>query len=132
MPLYRVTHDGFQVRELDAPSAAIAVRECPPSANTVTVEAVNVADPQDCCPRLRVLAGNKPGPGYDPRTSVIENFRAHIIERMERAGTLHPDCPTCRKAYAYERPCDYVMPSHTAKPGCESGRHNHCTCDVCF
>jgi hypothetical protein len=23
-------------------------------------------------------------------------------------------------------------PSHDASPRCESGGHNHCTCDVCF
>jgi len=23
-------------------------------------------------------------------------------------------------------------PSHEAKPNCESGKHSHCSCDVCF
>jgi hypothetical protein len=24
------------------------------------------------------------------------------------------------------------FPSHDASPRCQSGRHNHCTCDTCF
>lgn len=24
------------------------------------------------------------------------------------------------------------FPSHKANPGCESGKHTHCTCDSCF
>lgn len=24
------------------------------------------------------------------------------------------------------------FPPHTARPSCQSGRHNHCTCDTCF
>jgi hypothetical protein len=27
---------------------------------------------------------------------------------------------------------DPMMPPHNASPNCESGRRNHCTCDVCF
>jgi hypothetical protein len=27
---------------------------------------------------------------------------------------------------------DQMMPSHTASERCESGKHPHCTCDVCF
>jgi hypothetical protein len=25
-----------------------------------------------------------------------------------------------------------MHPPHFASPGCQSGHHNHCTCDVCF
>lgn len=25
-----------------------------------------------------------------------------------------------------------MMPSHTASEMCQSGKHNHCTCDTCF
>lgn len=24
------------------------------------------------------------------------------------------------------------FPPHTARPNCQSGRHNHCTCDGCY
>ena len=27
---------------------------------------------------------------------------------------------------------DTMMPSHTSSASCESGKHPHCTCDVCF
>lgn len=43
------------------------------------------------------------------------------------------------KAYEEEH-CDYcrkqvvgtIFPSHFASDRCESGRRNHCTCDICF
>lgn len=25
-----------------------------------------------------------------------------------------------------------MAPPHFASPNCESGKHNHCTCDACF
>jgi hypothetical protein len=25
-----------------------------------------------------------------------------------------------------------MAPRHFASPNCESGKHNHCTCDICF
>lgn len=34
--------------------------------------------------------------------------------------------------------CDHIKasggfgPNHDASRGCESGKHNHCTCDFCF
>lgn len=36
-------------------------------------------------------------------------------------------CPTC----AARKPGE-MMPPHFASPNCESGRHNHCSCDLCF
>ena len=27
---------------------------------------------------------------------------------------------------------DDMMPPHIASDKCESGKHNHCTCDICF
>lgn len=27
---------------------------------------------------------------------------------------------------------DSLMPPHTASKNCESGQHDHCTCDVCY
>ena len=38
-----------------------------------------------------------------------------------------PECSICAR-YA---PGDF-FPPHDASPRCESGRHNHCTCDTCF
>ena len=27
---------------------------------------------------------------------------------------------------------EFMMPPHHASPRCESGKRNHCTCDLCF
>lgn len=58
----------------------------------------------------------------------------------EKRRTVTP--PSEPPAWAYRRPlgecatCDKegdgMMPSHTASDRCESGKHNHCTCDACF
>lgn len=37
------------------------------------------------------------------------------------------ECVTCDRHRG-----ETMMPSHDASPRCESGRHNHCTCDTCF
>jgi hypothetical protein len=37
------------------------------------------------------------------------------------------DCEYCRKNASRE-----MMPLHDASPCCQSGKHNHCTCDTCF
>lgn len=44
--------------------------------------------------------------------------------------------------FALEGECTYCddqkakgnnfFPPHTARQSCQSGRHNHCTCDTCF
>lgn len=36
-------------------------------------------------------------------------------------------CVTCSQHMASE-----MMPPHDASPKCESGKRNHCSCDVCF
>lgn len=35
-------------------------------------------------------------------------------------------CPSCSAEKGG------IHPPHFASPRCESGRHNHCTCDTCF
>jgi len=53
------------------------------------------------------------------------------------------DCKTCdqereeeaRRAEILARDIDSMMafhPPHDASPNCESGGHNHCSCNVCF
>lgn len=37
---------------------------------------------------------------------------------------LDTDCPVCARGG--------MMPPHNASPRCESGGHEHCSCDVCF
>lgn len=54
-----------------------------------------------------------------------------------------PTTPPRRRCYtAPEGECAYCdrlvreditfAPPHDASPNCESGGHNHCTCDTCF
>jgi len=35
-------------------------------------------------------------------------------------------------SYCDEHRGDGMMPPHAASANCESGKRNHCTCDVCF
>lgn len=39
------------------------------------------------------------------------------------------ECVLCDRARATD---DQMMPNHSASPRCESGSHNHCTCDRCY
>jgi len=39
------------------------------------------------------------------------------------------ECTYCDRARATG---DQMMPSHTASVTCQSGSHNHCTCDRCY
>lgn len=34
--------------------------------------------------------------------------------------------------YCQENKNSYMFPNHFASNRCESGKRNHCTCDVCF
>jgi hypothetical protein len=61
--------------------------------------------------------------------------REEMIARWEQAGILDPSCLTCQGdfyAVTDKRPADIHAPRHKASPGCESGKHPHCTCDVCW
>lgn len=57
--------------------------------------------------------------------------RAERIARLEKLGTIAPDCKGCERAYGHPT-LDPFMPRHTASRLCRSGRRNHCTCDGCF
>lgn len=37
-----------------------------------------------------------------------------------------------RRLRGVERPEIVMMPWHDASENCESGKHEHCTCDTCF
>ena len=39
------------------------------------------------------------------------------------------DCPTCQKELKAN---NTFFPPHRASSRCQSGGHNHCTCDTCF
>jgi hypothetical protein len=51
-------------------------------------------------------------------------LQKEAMERYRRPPGECPYCDSCRD--------DNMMPSHTASDRCESGRHNHCTCDRCY
>jgi len=59
--------------------------------------------------------------------------RVHYKPRSEGGYTdsaLYIDgCPYCEQEKA-DGNC--FFPSHFAGTRCESGKHNHCTCDSCF
>lgn len=57
--------------------------------------------------------------------------REERIARLERLGTLAPDCEYCREGYAHPT-LSAFMPRHRAGAYCASGRRAHCTCDGCF
>jgi hypothetical protein len=45
-------------------------------------------------------------------------------ERPPSRRTKVPGCPSCEN--------DAHGPAHYASPNCQSGGHNHCSCDTCF
>lgn len=46
---------------------------------------------------------------------------------LRRYLCLDGSCPTCNE----HRPGESTPP-HDASARCESGKRNHCTCDICF
>ena len=52
------------------------------------------------------------------------------IQQQIRESNNHNYDPECNYCIAHYR--QSISPSHYASLGCESGGHNHCTCDVCF
>lgn len=61
---------------------------------------------------------------------------------MSKTGQLYFDIQqkiTDFHLNEYDPECNYCVvnfmkfaPSHYANKNCKSGKHNHCTCDVCF
>lgn len=54
------------------------------------------------------------------------------IKRLEDLGLLAPNCEACKPVYESEDGLSPMMPAHKASDKCQSGKHPHCTCDVCF
>jgi hypothetical protein len=46
-------------------------------------------------------------------------------EILAERKAKHPECQTCQSDELFQ-------PNHDASPRCESGKRNHCTCDVCW
>jgi hypothetical protein len=61
------------------------------------------------------------------------------IKQLEADGEIDPSCKTCKEIfYPYlamwssDSFCWPFAPRHKPSRRCESGKHSHCTCDVCF
>lgn len=66
-------------------------------------------------------------PGYKK----LERTRtSKEIERFQHESGYRLQPGVC--SYCDEHRTDSMMPRHTASERCESGRHNHCTCDTCY
>lgn len=64
-------------------------------------------------------------PATDGRPSV-----ATSVVRVKAARVIRAFDGEC--AYCDRNRHDNMMPPHDASSRCESGKHNHCTCDICF
>jgi len=57
-------------------------------------------------------------------------------EKSPRRRHLAPpgECKSCDNVRSAARleSGSYFAPPHDASPNCKSGKHNHCTCSVCF
>jgi len=60
----------------------------------------------------------------------------NTIVEIARAGAPKPirryRAPTGQCSYCDDHRDDTMMPPHDASPRCESGKHQHCTCNTCF
>ena len=62
----------------------------------------------------------------------VPETRQERLERWEKMGLYDPNCPTCVQEKLGHKTLSPMMPNHKASPRCQSGGHNHCTCDTCF
>lgn len=59
-------------------------------------------------------------------TQAPEQRNSHPDDRARRIFVV--GCSYCESD-----DCNFgFCPPHDASPRCESGKHNHCSCDVCF
>lgn len=58
-------------------------------------------------------------------TNQSDNSKKFIFMQFAPEG----ECKYCDDQRANK---NTFFPPHTARPNCQSGRHNHCTCDGCF
>lgn len=58
-------------------------------------------------------------------SELYEEIRLEIINSNNQ--NYDPECNYCISHYRTS-----ISPNHYASLNCESGKHNHCTCDICF
>lgn len=84
---------------------------------------------------LAIVTDDKPPASHYVRLSAIGSaaLRDYLVAAV-------PPQPFIRRRIATEEGCATCAelargsygPSHDPSPRCESGKHPHCTCDVCF
>lgn len=62
-------------------------------------------------------------PNYQLIAPPVEQAKTEV----RTSFVLDGSCPTCQALAKGE-----MCPPHDASPRCESGKRNHCSCDVCF
>ena len=60
----------------------------------------------------------------------IDGVPISHIQRMLEHGLKNRREEGC--AYCETHKNDHMMPPHKASDHCESGKHPHCTCDICY
>ena len=66
-------------------------------------------------------------PATGSQVAAIMSSMPETVERRHKAP--RGECEYCDR----EREAGLAFhPSHDACPRCESGKHNHCSCDACF
>lgn len=60
------------------------------------------------------------------RVASILGFRESVVGATATRRGRVKDCPTCLASEHLH------MPAHDASENCQSGRHTHCSCNVCF
>jgi len=74
---------------------------------------------------------------YEPREHVIDAELANGNSDAWRQALGFPPVRTSFVLDGYCQTCAQLAkgemyPPHDASPRCESGKRNHCSCDVCF
>ena len=59
------------------------------------------------------------------------------IKRLEDEEMIDPTCTFCNEHFYSKllqgrKMMDIMAPRHLATDRCESGKSNHCSCDICF
>lgn len=75
---------------------------------------------------------------FPPGYSVVVGGKQFVVTRED--GSSHTPLVRVHKApVGVCKTCDEMRkeksdfhPPHDASPRCESGKHNHCSCDTCF
>ena len=67
----------------------------------------------------------------------LDNMIIIHIKDLEISGDIDPTCETCIKIFYPNlrqgvKIYNIFAPRHKASNRCQSGKHPHCSCDICF